>query len=160
MSFNIPITIDGDVSTDSITRPNGYESVELGSVLDLSQVQFTLNEEGDMSAYRCGACDEELNEADPTETLADGDTECLGADDGKHQPVIVPFTWAKNITVDFDEEDDRIDLAIATSDPRGGWVFRLRRGPDGKVIMHLPHATMDGPHEPIRELHPGTFEIG
>lgn len=161
MSFNIPITIIGDVSTDVITRPNGYGSVELGAVDELTQVMFKLNEDGDMSAYRCADCDEELNEADPTETLADGDTKCEENDGGPHKPEIVPLTWAKNIAIDFDEENDRIDLAIATGEPRGGWIMRLERNhTTGKVQMYLPHATMDGPHEPIREIHPGTFEIG
>lgn len=161
MSFNIPITLHGDVSDDGITRES-YGRFKLGSVYDLTQVQLELNESGDMSAFKCAHCDEELNEADPRETLADGDTECSSADESDpHKPEIVPLTWAKNIMIDIDEENDRIDLAIATGEPRGGWQMRLWRNPKtGKVMMSLPYADMDAPHEPIREIHPGTFEIG
>lgn len=163
MSFNMPITVQGDVSTDSITRPDGtdhYGALELRSVLDLTQIMITLNEDGDMSEIKCVHCDEELNEADPTVTAEDDDPECAANDDGPHEKMWAPLTWAKNIAITFDEENDQIDLAIATGDPRGGWVFRLYRNSEGAVIMHLPHADMDGPHEPIRELHPGTFAIG
>lgn len=160
MSFNIPITVNGDVSVDGITRPGGYGSLELGSVLDLTQVTFALNEDDDMSEKRCAACNEELSDDEPTQNL-DGDTACWARDDdAPHQPEYNPLTWAKNITIDFDEENDQIDLVIATGDPRGGWQFRLRRTPDGVIFMHLPHADMEGPHEPLRELHPGTFVIG
>lgn len=163
MSFNIPITIEGDVSTDGITRPDGtdhYGSIKLGSVLELSQILVALNEDGDMSEIRCVHCGEDLNEADPTVTAKDGDPECTESDTGLHDKEWAPLTWAKNIAIDFDKEADQIDLAIATGEPRGGWQLRLRRTPDGVVLMHLPHATMNGPHEPIRELHPGTFVIG
>lgn len=159
MSFNISITLHGDVSEDSITRP-GEGELALGSVLDLTQVQLELNEEGDMSAFHCSHCGEELNEADPTETLANGDIECPDSDTGLHEKQIAPLTWAKNIAISFDEERDEIELAIATGEPRGGWTMKLYRNTDGTIVMHLPHASMNSPHEPIRELHPGTFIIG
>jgi len=160
MSFNMPVTLAGDISEDSITRPDGYGSVELGSVLDLEQIQIKLNEDGDMSSLRCAHCGEELNEIDPTRTLENDTVECEDNDDGPHKAQTVPFTWAKNIAISFSEDNDEIELAIATGEPRGGWTFKLRRTPDGRVLMHLPHADMAAPHEPIRELHPGTFAIG
>jgi hypothetical protein len=160
MSINTPITITADVSMESIERPNGYESVELRSVLDLTQIMVDINSDGDMSEIRCKHCGEELNESAPAETLADGDTECPAADNEQHEQEHVPFTWAKNIAVRFDEENDEIELAIATGDPRGGWTTKLRRTPDGVVLMHLPYEDMASPHEPIKELHPGTFVIG
>ncbi len=162
MAFNTPITVQGDVSTDGITRPDGYGSVKLESVLDLTQIMVKLNEDDDMPEKRCSACGDELSDDEPTQN-PDGDTECSARDedDAPHTPEFSPLAWAKNITVSFVEERDEIELAIATGDPRGGWTFRLRRDPKtGVVYMHLPHADMDGPHEPIRELHPGTFVIG
>lgn len=161
MSINTPIVIIGDISDDGITRPNGSESLELASVDDLAQIQVDINSDGDLSEFRCTHCQQELNEADTTVTAADEDPECHANDDGPHEKEYMPLTWAKNILIDFDEENDTIDLAIATGEPRGGWQFRLRRDPEtGVVYMHLPYADMQGPHEPIRELHPGTFAIG
>lgn len=164
MSFNMPITIEGDVSTDSIDFPTTDTPLRVGSVQELEQIRVGLNEDGDMSSIKCIHCGEELNEDTPSgtplETLMDGTTECDDNDDGLHEPVTVPFTWAKNIAVSFDEDNDEIELAIATGEPRGGWTFKLRRTPDGVVLMHLPYADMSAPHEPIRELHPGTFAIG
>lgn len=158
MSFNMPITVNGTIEPDSIDTRT---PLEIRSVTELDSVRIELNSEGDLSAYECSACGEELNEADPRETLDGGATVCPDSDDERHQPQIVPLTWAKNISVDFDEDDDRIDLAIATGDPRGAWQMRLWRDhTTGKVMMSLPHANMSEPHEPIREIHPGTFEIG
>lgn len=162
MSFNMPITVNGDISTDGITRPDGYGSVKLESAHDLTQIMVRLNEDDDMPEKRCSACGKELSDDEPTQDL-DGDTACWvrGEGDAPHTPELNPLTWAKNIAVSFDEERDEIELAIATGEPRGGWTFKLRRDPKtGVVYMHLPHADMEGPHEPIRELHPGTFAIG
>ena len=99
MSINTPITVMGDVSTDGIKFPTAQTHLEIGSVLELAQVQIEVNTDGDISAYRCVHCGEELNEADPTETLADGVKECDANDDGPHEKQVVPFTWAKNIAI-------------------------------------------------------------
>lgn len=160
MSFNMPITVIGDVSADCIEPATTQTSLKLGSVLDLTQIMIALNEDDDMSEIRCAHCGEELNEDEPTETLEGGDAECEANDYDPHEKQYAPFTWAKNIAVSFDEERDEIELAIATGEPRGGWTFKLRREPDGVVLMFLPHADMASPHEPIRELRPGTFVIG
>lgn len=171
MSFNIPITIHGDVSMDGITRPYGDGSLELGSVLELSQVMIKLNEAKDMQEKRCAHCREDLDPDRPLHLFGDEtDTsdyceENPDSDGGEaplspHVAEWSPLTWAKNIAVSFDEERDEIELAIATGEPRGGWTFKLYRNSDGVIVMHLPHADMDSPHEPIRELHPGTFIIG
>lgn len=162
MSFNTPITVAGDISTDGIDFPTTQTPLKLGSVFDLTQIMVKLNEDDDMPKKRCSACGEELDDDEPTQNL-DGDTECSAQneDDAPHTPEFNPFTWAKNIAVSFNEERDEIELAIATGEPRGGWTFTLRRDPEtGVVSMHLPYADMDGPHEPLREIHPGTFVIG
>lgn len=161
MSFNMPITVAGDVSTDAIDFPTTQTPLRLGSVLDLTQIMVRLNEGDDMQEKRCSACGDELDDDEPTQNL-DGDDVCSAWDgNAPHTPEFSPFTWAKNIAVSFNEERDEIELAIATGEPRGGWTFKLRRDPEtGVVYMHLPYADMDGPHEPLREIHPGTFVIG
>lgn len=160
MSFNTPITVSGEIDPDGIAHPTTQTPLKIGSVYELSQILVEINSDGDLSQFECVHCGQELNEADLTETLADGDKECPATSDERHEAKTVPFTWAKNIAVSFDEDNDEIELAIATGEPRGGWTFKLRRTPEGGVIMHLPHADMSSPHEPIRELHPGTFAIG
>lgn len=148
MTFNMPITIHGEDRTETV------------EVEDLAMIEVALNQDGDMSAIRCKHCGQELNEADPSETLEDGDRECPATSNEQHEQEYAPLTWAKNIAVSFDEERDTIDLTIATGEPRGGWQFRLRRTDKGVVLMHLPHEDMIGPHEPLKEIHPGTFAIG
>lgn len=164
MSFNTPVTIAGDINPDGISLPTTDTPLKIGSVDELAQIQVTLNVDGDMSEIRCRHCGEDLNEdtppGTPLETLMEGETGCGSNDDGPHEQEYAPLTWAKKITVSFDEERDEIDLAIATGEPRGAWSFKLRRTPEGVVLMHLPHPDMSGPHEPIRELRPGTFAIG
>lgn len=160
MTFNIPITISADVSEDSVNVDSAEGQTVIHAAFDLTDVHLALNENNSLSGIRCAHCGEDLDEDDPTRTLHGGETECPNNDDGPHQMEYAPLTWAKNITISLDEEDDRIELVISTGDPRGGWSFVLRRTPDGAVMMHLPHAEMGDPHEPIQELRPGTFVIG
>lgn len=160
MSFNIPITVNGDVSMDGITRPGGEGSVRLGSVLDLVDVSLTLNEDGDMQDKRCAHCKQDMDPDRPTHTI-DGDEFCDDNDDEAHESEWSPLTWAKNVQIDVDEEEDQIDLTIATGDPRGGWQLRLRRDPEtGAVYMSVPFDGMADQHGPMRQIGPGTYAIG
>lgn len=156
----MPTTLYGSISGDSITHSDEHSELRLGIVYDLTQIKVALNENADMSEIKCTHCGADLNEADPTITAEDEDPECGASDDGLHEKEWAPLTWAKNIDVSFDEEHDQIQLTIATGEPRGGWTFTLRRDQvTGVVYMHLPHADMSSPHEPIKEIHPGTFAI-
>lgn len=170
MSFNIPITVSGDVSTDGITFSTGVAPLELGSVLELSQVTLTLNGADDMSEKRCAHCREDMDPDHPAFVVDDttpgiGDW-CAENEDGDedsspHAPEWSPLTWAKNVQIDVDEEADRIDLSIATGDPRGGWQLRLWRDQEtGVVYMSVPYDGMPEQHEPMRAVHPGTYAIG
>lgn len=158
MSFNIPITVAGDVSTDGITRPNGYGSVELGSVIDLSSVFLKLNEDDDMQEKRCAHCTEDMDPDNPAQVV-EGDRFC-DSNDGPHVPEWSPLTWAKNVTIETDEEADAIHVTIAHADPRGGWQMTIRRMENGQLIMHLPYEGMSSPHASMRKITEGTYEVG
>jgi hypothetical protein len=160
MSFNIPITVNGDVSTDGITRPNGYGSLELGSVLDLTSVYLALNENGDVQDKRCAACEEEMDPDNPTAVLG-GDDKCLDTEDGTHDPEWLPLSWAQNVVIEVDEEQDMITLSLAHAEPRGGWSMRFWRNQEnGQILMSLPHEGMNEPHASMRKISESTYEVG
>lgn len=71
-----------------------------------------------------------------------------------------PLDWFHSAGVFTSSEEDRVQFAISLADPRGAFVVTIRRLPDGRLIMHVPHEDMPSPHMPLSELHPGTFEIG
>ena len=62
--------------------------------------------------------------------------------------------------VTTDPEDDAVHCVISVGDPRGGFCMTLRRLPDGRVVLHLPHPGEGLPHVETRMLNSGTLELG
>ena len=60
----------------------------------------------------------------------------------------------------IDWTGDSISVTISTGDPRGAFAMTVRVMDDGTVLMHLPHPSDGMLHEPLHELHPGTYRIG
>jgi hypothetical protein len=96
----------------------------------------------------------------PTQVI-DGDETCEDNDDGPHEPEWSPLTWAQNVMVEVDEEQDSVTLTLAHADPRGGWAMRFWRNQEsGQIMMSLPHEGMSAPHAPMRRIGGGTYEVG
>ncbi|MGZ6281856.1 MAG: hypothetical protein ACXWQ5_01060 [Ktedonobacterales bacterium] len=74
--------------------------------------------------------------------------------------IAAPLGWCNNAGIELDRKEDAIKLSISTGDPRGAFVFTVRRMPDGSLIMHVPTPTSNFLHEPLTPLHDGTYQIG
>lgn len=62
-------------------------------------------------------------------------------------------------SLNFDDDEQSCTVTISVGDPRGAFAMTVRRTPDGKLILHVPHETEPMPHMPLRKLHEGTYEI-
>lgn len=73
----------------------------------------------------------------------------------------VPGNWA-GITTSVEDESVRVEISVA--DPRGCLTMTLRRvrAEDGteRLLLHVPHPEDSTPHVALREIAPGTYEIG
>lgn len=76
-----------------------------------------------------------------------------------------PIFWANSAFLEFDEEKDSVTVGISIGDPRGAFVFTIRRLPAeadmaGRLIMHLPYPGSGWLHDTLSPLHEGTYLIG
>jgi len=72
-----------------------------------------------------------------------------------------PIDWMNSAAIRLDRDDDAVHLTISVGDPRGAFVFTVRRRPDtGELLMHLPTPDQGMLHERLTEIHPGTYKIG
>lgn len=143
--------MDGTISynTDAIRDIEGDEE---------SLVLVEIEPEHCALCKRCGKRFEE--EADATGKVCFGDLE--DEDDepgGSHVVKAAPLRWANSAHIEFDEAGDSIKVGISVSDERGAFTMEIRRTPEGRIIMHLPHASMGQPHAPLKALHEGTFAV-
>lgn len=70
-----------------------------------------------------------------------------------------PFTWLNSAWISTNPEDDSVTLAVSVGDPRGAFTMTVRRLPDGRIVLHLPHPKESFAHMPTRALHEGTLEV-
>ena len=124
-------------------------------------------EEGDYCAH-CGDLIAEYSEwvhdssgqvwcHDLTDDEAAGDDDATSATPA----AAVPGNWA-GVTVDPAGESVRVEISVG--DPRGCLTMTLRRvrGEDGteRLLLHVPHPEDSTPHVALREIAPGTYQIG
>ena len=130
---------------------------------------------GDPVPYRCGGCGEEL-----TETAAGFTTDRAGlscpdyqtddtstATGGPHIPVPVQLSWCNSAGISVDGTDDSVTLSVSVGDPRGAFVFTIRRVPDdvsgelaGQLVLHVPDPSDGQPHMRLTPIRPGAFLVG
>jgi hypothetical protein len=85
---------------------------------------------------------------------------CKGSssvDEHDWQPI--PLAWANSAHLRFDPDEDAIYLSVSVGDPRGRFVFTVRRMPSGELILHTPYPGEGMPHIPLTEIRPGTYEV-
>jgi len=70
------------------------------------------------------------------------------------------LTWLNSARVTADPDEDAVRFAVSVGDPRGAFVFTVRRLNDGTLVMHVPHPGDSCLHAPLTPLHEGTFRIG
>ena len=73
----------------------------------------------------------------------------------------LPVNWA-GITTNTDDESVRVEISVG--DPRGCLTMTVRRVRDDdgaeRLLLHVPHAGDSLPHVAMREIAPGTYQIG
>ena len=130
----------------------------------LERVHVDVDDNGEQPKYRCSQCGDDLPDAD--EPGAVPETECPNNDDQPHDAESIPLAWVNHAAISLDEKDDAVHVSISVGDPRGAFVFTVRRLPDtahehpGRLIMHTPYPGEGMPHEVLTQLHDGTFLIG
>lgn len=75
-------------------------------------------------------------------------------------PDMGPSDIVNSAAITFDPGDCAVHVSISVGDPRGAFVMTIRRLTDGRLLLHTPYAGMISAHMPLREIAPGTFEIG
>jgi hypothetical protein len=121
--------------------------------------------------HRCRACGEELTETVAGYVSTSGDRDCVDADpdDGVtvHDAERVPLSWCNSAGIRLDESQDSVTVMISVGDPRGAFVFTVRRVPDdvdsdlaGQLVMYVPYPGEPAPHMPLSPLMDGTYLVG
>lgn len=82
-----------------------------------------------------------------------------GRDDHGQTPANLREVHALVNSAAIDWMGDDLTVTISTGDPRGAFGMTVRRLPDGRRILHVPHPS-NAHHETLTELHPGTYLIG
>lgn len=67
--------------------------------------------------------------------------------------------WLNSARLHVDEDTDEVTCVVSVGDPRGGFAFKVRRTPDGRILLHTPHPGEGAPHLQLAQLHPGTYQV-
>lgn len=130
-------------------------------------VQFPEREE----KFKCLNCDEVFDEESEAVTSECPDAKCFGHEEDEEahsDDCVLPhdlteheeaFSWVNSASIHLDEEKDQIDLAISLGDPRGAFVMRVYRMPDGQIRMEVPHPENWFLHLPLRPMGQGGYVV-
>lgn len=122
------------------------------------------------SCHNCGgdfteeseAEDEECSEADCSSTHdfcggVETDGPCVFVHGLEHHKA--PLSWVNAAHIDVREDDDLIEVGISVGDPRGAFVMRMWRTPEGKIMMNLPYPGEPQPHAPLKCINDGSYIV-
>jgi hypothetical protein len=70
-----------------------------------------------------------------------------------------PLDWLNSARITTDPEDDAVRCAVSVGDPRGAFVFTVRRLPDGRLVIHVPYPGESLAHVETSQLHEGTLLV-
>jgi hypothetical protein len=130
-------------------------------------IQFPEREE----QSKCVKCDEVFTDESEAVTSGCPDGECVvhtGDENCDDHDCSFPhelteheeaFSWVNSASIHLDEEKDQIDLAISLGDPRGAFVMRVYRMPDGQIRMEVPHPKDWFLHLPLRPMGQGGYVV-
>lgn len=74
-------------------------------------------------------------------------------------PTVGGCSWVNSASVEVDPDEDAVTFALSVGDPRGAFVFQVRRTDDGRIFIHTPHPGESMPHLEVTEVHPGTVQV-
>ena len=67
--------------------------------------------------------------------------------------------WFNSARINVDPDKEEVTCAVSVGDPRGAFVFTIRRTPDGTLLIHTPYPGESLPHMRTKQLHKGTLEV-
>lgn len=70
-----------------------------------------------------------------------------------------PLSWLNSARVSVSHKDDAVYCAVSVGDPRGAFVFTVRRLSDGRMVIHTPVPGEGMPHMETAQLHEGTLIV-
>jgi len=70
-----------------------------------------------------------------------------------------PLDWLNSARITTDPEDDAVRCSVSVGDPRGAFVFTVRRLSDGRLVIHVPHPGESLAHVETSQLHEGTLLV-
>lgn len=70
-----------------------------------------------------------------------------------------PLGWVNHAAISLDRREDSVTLSISVGDPRGAFVFTVRRLPSGELLMYIPTPEDSAPHRELRPVRHGVYEI-
>ena len=140
-------------------------------------------ENADGTELRCAACGEPLSEAPEGYVDDSGGLVCAAYDpfedpdvddvesapevgEAPHRAQRVPLSWCNGAGIHTDTREDSVTVTISVGDPRGAFIFTVRRIPDdaetngGRLLMHTPHPGQSLPHAELTPDHAGTYWVG
>lgn len=156
------ITVDGDLVGETVTDPyTGETATDPSAYCDATRVVVE-RDTGEANDGTYARATVSCNEC--AQTFADQnsatETTCPGNDDLPHKVEAIPLAWLNTASIVLDERDDAVHATISAGDPRGSFQFTIRRLPDGRMVMYLPHLDQSAPHMFMRPLDgSGAFEI-
>lgn len=121
-------------------------------------LELTAHLDGDRHCEHCGETIAEYGEWLHDDTgeaaCADGETNATPGDS-------LPGNWAGITT---NTADESVQVQISVGDPRGCLTMTVRRvrDEDGneRLLLHVPNPDDSTPHVTMREIAPGTYQIG
>lgn len=67
--------------------------------------------------------------------------------------------WFNSARINVDPDKDEVTCSVSVGDPRGAFVFTVRRTDDGTLQIHTPYPGESLPHMRTRQLHKGVLEV-
>lgn len=71
-----------------------------------------------------------------------------------------PLGWCNSAAIQLDRADDAVHVSISVGDPRGAFVFTVRRLRNGQLLMHFPTPEDGALHMPLTLISHGVYRIG
>lgn len=70
-----------------------------------------------------------------------------------------PLSWLNSARITTNADEDSVSCLVSVGDPRGAFCMTVRRLPDGRIVLHLPHPGEGMPHLTTQQLHEGTLVV-
>lgn len=74
-------------------------------------------------------------------------------------PVAGGVSWLNSASMKVSAENDEVTFTASVGDPRGAFVFRIRRLQNGKLLIHTPHPGESFAHMATTEMGHGTLMV-